>query len=61
MFLLIWKFTNSQALYTYSKITNNTFIGLSISETDLFLYYPDTDYDEKIQLDSLRLRYGYLF
>ena len=43
------------------KITNNTFIGLSISETDLFLYYPDTDYDEKIQLDSLRLRYGYLF
>ena len=43
------------------KITNNTFIGLSISETDLFLYYPDTDYDEKVQLDSLRLRFGYLF
>ena len=43
------------------KITNNTFIGLSISETNLDLYYPVTDYDEKIQLDSLRLRYGYLF
>ena len=43
------------------KITNNIFIGLSISETDLFLYYPDTDYDEMIQLDSVRLRLGYLF
>jgi len=43
------------------KITNNTFVGLTISETDLFLYYPDTDYDEMIQLDSVRLRLGYLF
>ena len=43
------------------KITNNTFVGLSISETDLSLYYPDTDYDEIIQLDTLRLRFGYLF
>ena len=44
-----------------AKITNNTFVGLSYSETNLDLYYPDTVYLEKVQLDSLRLRFGYLF
>ncbi len=43
------------------KITKNTFIGLSVSETDLDLYYSDTDYLEVIKLDSFRLRFGYLF
>jgi len=44
-----------------AKITNNTIVGLSYSETNLDLYYPDTVYLEKVQLDSLRLRFGYLF
>jgi len=44
-----------------AKITNNTFVGLSYSETNLDLYYPDTKYTEVVQLDSLRLRFGYLF
>ena len=44
-----------------AKITNNIFIGLSYSETNLDFYYPDTTYTEKVQLDSLRLRFGYLF
>jgi len=43
------------------KITKNTFVGLSVSETDLDLYFPDTDYLEVIKLDSFRLRLGYLF
>jgi len=32
-----------------------------MSETDLDLYYPDTDYLEVVKLDSFRLRFGYLF
>tara|TARA_B100000809_G_C14954734_1_gene465179 strand:- start:149 stop:754 length:606 start_codon:yes stop_codon:yes gene_type:complete len=44
-----------------AKITNNTFVGLSFSETNLDLYYPDTDYLEAVQLNSFRLRFGYLF
>tara|TARA_B100001750_G_scaffold231277_1_gene229261 strand:- start:125 stop:733 length:609 start_codon:yes stop_codon:yes gene_type:complete len=43
------------------KITNNIFVGLSYSETNLEFYYPDTAYTEVVQLDSLRLRFGYLF
>ena len=37
-----------------AKITNN-------SETNLDIYYQDTLYNEPVQLDSLRLRFGYLF
>ena len=44
-----------------AKITNNIFVGLSYSETNLDLYYHDTLYNEPVQLDSLRLRFGYLF
>ena len=44
-----------------AKITNHTFVGLSFSETNLDLYYPDTDYLEAVQLNSFRLRFGYLF
>ena len=44
-----------------TKITNNTLVGLSYSETSLVLDYPDTDFLESVQLDSLRLRFGYLF
>ena len=44
-----------------AKITNNIFVGLSYSETNLDLYYHNTLYDEAVQLDSLRLRFGYLF
>ena len=44
-----------------AKITNNIFVGLSYSETNLDIYYQDTLYDEPVQLDSLRLRFGYLF
>ena len=44
-----------------AKMTNNIIVGLSYSETNLDLYYPDTAYLEKVQLDSLRLRFGYLF
>ena len=44
-----------------AKITNNIFVGLSYSETNLDIYYQDTLYDEVVQLDSLRLRFGYLF
>ena len=44
-----------------AKITNNIFVGLSYSETNLDIYYHDTLYDEPVQLDSLRLRFGYLF
>ena len=44
-----------------AKITNNTFVGLSISETNLDLYFPDTDFLEAVQLNSLCLRFGYLF
>ena len=44
-----------------AKITNHTFVGLSFSETNLNLYFPDTDYWEAVQLDSFRLRLGYLF
>ena len=44
-----------------AKITNNIFVGLSYSETNLDLYYQDTLYNEPVQLDSLRLRFGYLF
>jgi len=44
-----------------AKITNNIFAGLSYSETNLDLYYHDTLYNEAVQLDSLRLRFGYLF
>ena len=43
------------------KITKNTFVGFSVSETGLDLYYPDTDYLEVVKLDSFRLRFGYLF
>ena len=43
------------------KITKNTFVGFSVSETELDLYYPDTDYLEVVKLDSFRLRLGYLF
>ena len=43
------------------KITKNTFVGFSVSETDLDLYYPDTHYLEVVKLDSFRLRFGYLF
>ena len=44
-----------------AKITNNIFVGLSYSETNLDIYYQDTLYNEPVQLDSLRLRFGYLF
>jgi len=44
-----------------AKITNNIFVGLSYSETNLDIYYHDTLYNEPVQLDSLRLRFGYLF
>ena len=44
-----------------AKITNHTFVGLSFSKTNLDFYYPDTDYWEAVQLDSFRLRFGYLF
>jgi len=44
-----------------AKITNNTFFGLSYSETDLDIYYPDTKYTEVIELKATRLRFGYLF
>ena len=44
-----------------AKITNHTFVGLSFSETNLNLYFPDTDYLEAVQLNSFRLRFGYLF
>jgi len=44
-----------------AKITNNIFVGLSYSETNLDIHYQDTLYDEVVQLDSLRLRFGYLF
>ena len=44
-----------------TKITNNSLAGLSYSETSLVLDYPDTDFLESVQLDSLRLRFGYLF
>ena len=44
-----------------TKITNNIFVGLSYSETNLDIYYHDTLYNEPVQLDSLRLRFGYLF
>ena len=36
-------------------------IGLSYSETNLDIYYQDNLYNEPVQLDSLRLRFGYLF
>ena len=44
-----------------AKITNNIIVGLSVSETNLDLYYPDTKYLEEVQLKAFRLRFSYLF
>ena len=44
-----------------TKITNNTFVGLSLSETNFDINYSDYNYTEGVQLKAARLKLGYLF
>ena len=52
---------NTGSFVGYNYSINNIIVGLSVSETNLDLYYPDTKYLEGVQLKATRLRFGYLF